>query len=37
MGDEEIADWMLEARHRSKGLAEGRKHHEVTALLANAA
>jgi hypothetical protein len=36
-GDEEVADGMLQTRHRTEGLAEGRKHHEVAALLADAA
>jgi hypothetical protein len=37
MGHEEIADRMLQSRHRAERLAQRGKHHEVTALLANTA
>ncbi|CAB4938068.1 unannotated protein [freshwater metagenome] len=35
VGDEEVADRMLETSHRSKRQAKRREHHEVAALLAH--
>ena len=37
MGNKEVANRVLQSRNGSEGLAQGREHHEVTALFANSA